>query len=96
MAQCGSFVPASQARIEVIAFTREWGGDNLSEGEHVHGRNDRSGEHSSWRHGPFIVILDEIGWYEYVRRVGFGLGDRRAPAMGLDVAMFGELLSRTL
>ena len=54
LAQMGSFVPARQARIGIAdrIFTRVGASDELSRGaEHVHGGDDRGGQHPQQRHG---------------------------------------------
>ena len=53
MAQMGSFVPASAARIGLVdrIFTRIGASDDLSGGQlHLHGGDERSGRNSAGRH----------------------------------------------
>ena len=63
-------------------FTRVGASDELSRGpEHVHGRDDRDGEHPQQRHAaqPGHPRRDRPR-HQHLRRRLAGLGDRRAPA----------------
>ena len=84
MAQIGSFVPAASAahrrrRPHLHAHRRRR--PALARAEHLHGRDDRDGEHPAQRHGaqPGDPRRGRAG-NEHVRRPGHRLGGRRTPA----------------
>ena len=64
LAQAGSFVPAEAATIGLVdrIFTRVGAADELAAGPvHLHGGDDRDGQHPEQRHRRSLVILDEVG-----------------------------------
>ena len=84
LAHTGSFVPAVEARIDLVdrIFTRIGASDDLTRGQsHLHGGNDRDRKHPEQRHAaqPHRARRNRAR-HEHLRRPEPGVEHRRAPA----------------